>query len=60
MAAIKIQKLLLYVKVVGRATPVESLNWIPSAFDSLTLYKTRTNKKIKEYVHICLGFKDTQ
>lgn len=57
MAAIKIQKLMLFVKVVG---PVESLNWIRSAFDSLTLYKTRTNKKIKECVHICLAFKDTQ
>lgn len=55
MAAIKIQQLLLHVRVVGHAAPVKSLNWIPSAFDSLTL-----TKKIKEYVHICLGFKDTQ
>lgn len=59
-AAIKIQKLLLYVKVVGRAAPVESLNRIPSTFDSLTLYKTQKNKKIKEYGHIYLGFKDAQ
>lgn len=56
MAAIKIQKLLLYVKVVGRTPPVESLNRIRSAFDSLTLYKTRTYKKDQRICAHLSGF----